>query len=141
VDLGVARVEAQPVNRPSLNLALREDQVHLAVLIWGRADVPTLAGKMAGDRIGVRDVGETKTPAVYTCGHYYSINKSQVKEQHCQMKKDLDSMAYYGVMEWMLASPTALQCAKLWKLKPSYSKEASMKEVTIIGVDLAKNAL
>nr|WP_247651433.1 IS110 family transposase [Roseovarius autotrophicus] len=42
-------------------------------------------------------------------------------------------------MEWMPPSPTASQCAKLWALKPSKSKEASVKEVTIIGVDLAKN--
>ncbi|WP_210878033.1 hypothetical protein, partial [Roseovarius autotrophicus] len=42
-----------------------------------------------------------------------------------------------SVMEWMPPSPTASQCAKLWALKPSKSKEASVKEVTIIGVDLA----
>jgi len=31
------------------------------VLIRGRADVPKLAGNMASDRIGVRDVGENKS--------------------------------------------------------------------------------
>ena len=45
----------------------------------------------------------------------------------------------FQVMEWMPPSPTASQCAKLWALKPSKTKEASVKEVTIIGVDLAKN--
>jgi hypothetical protein len=29
----------------------------------GQADMPMRAGNMASDRIGVRDVGETKTPA------------------------------------------------------------------------------
>jgi len=42
-------------------------------------------------------------------------------------------------MEWMPPAPTASQCAKPWTLKPSQSKEASVKEVTIIGADLAKN--
>ena len=41
-------------------------------------------------------------------------------------------------MEMTPPSPTASQCAKLWVLKPSQSKEASVKEVAIIGVDLAK---
>jgi hypothetical protein len=63
MDLGVAGIGAQPVERPSLDLDRCEDQVHWAALIRGRADVPTHAGNMASDRIGVRDVGETKTPA------------------------------------------------------------------------------
>ena len=63
VDFGIAGIGAQPVERPSLDLARCEDQVHGAVLIRGRADVPTRAGNMASDRIGIRDVGKTKTPA------------------------------------------------------------------------------
>jgi hypothetical protein len=36
-------------------------------------------------------------------------------------------------------SPTASQCAKLVMLKSQQDERASMKEATIIGVDLAKN--
>jgi hypothetical protein len=63
VDLGVAGIGTQPVNRPGLDLARSKDQVHGTAFIWGRADVPMRAGNMASDRIGVRDVGETKMPA------------------------------------------------------------------------------
>jgi hypothetical protein len=60
VDLGIAGIGAQPVNRPSLDLARRKDQVHWAALIWGRADVPEGAGRRAGDRIGIRDMGKNE---------------------------------------------------------------------------------
>ena len=65
VELGVAGIGPQPVERPSLDLARCKHQVHGAVLIWGRADVPMRAGNMASDRIEARDVGETKTPVRY----------------------------------------------------------------------------
>ena len=68
------------------------------------------------------------------CGHAADLlvgrNLAQKIGQHRRVS---------DVMEWMPPSPTASQCAKLWALKPSKTKEASVKEVTIIGVDLAKN--
>jgi len=63
MDLGIAGIGAQPIKRPRLDLARCKDQVHQVVLIWGRAGMPTRAGNMASDMIGVRDVGETKMPA------------------------------------------------------------------------------
>jgi hypothetical protein len=45
VDLGIARIGAQPVNRPSFNLARRKDQVHVVAFVWGRAGKPIRAGR------------------------------------------------------------------------------------------------
>ena len=42
-------------------------------------------------------------------------------------------------MGWMPLSPTASRCAKLVMLKSQQDERASMKEVAIVGVDLAKN--
>ena len=42
-------------------------------------------------------------------------------------------------MGWTPLSPTASRCAKLVMLKSQEDERASMEEVTIIGVDLAKN--
>jgi hypothetical protein len=42
----------QPINRPRLDLAWREDKVHGAVLVWDRADMPMRAGNIASDTIG-----------------------------------------------------------------------------------------
>jgi len=45
VDLGIARIGAQPVDRPGFNLARRKDQVHRVAFMWDRADMPMRAGR------------------------------------------------------------------------------------------------
>ncbi|MBW6494984.1 MAG: hypothetical protein K0B16_10605, partial [Burkholderiaceae bacterium] len=92
---------------------------------------------------------KTKAPARGILGALFFDDQGVGQEgQLCQMKnrrgfndfsmRGFHCLASGEVMEWMPPSPTASQCAKLWTLKPSKSKEASVKEVTIIGVDLAK---
>ena len=48
-------------------------------------------------------------------------------------------MRYSPEMGWMPLSPTASQCAKLVMSKHKCKEKATMEEVNIIGVDLAKN--
>jgi hypothetical protein len=61
VDLGIAGVGTQPVNRPGFDLARCKDQVHGAALICGRAGKPMRAAARASGRIGIRDVRENKS--------------------------------------------------------------------------------
>ena len=61
VDLGIAGIGPQSVERPSLDLARREDQVHGVAFIWGRADKPMRTLADASVRIGIRDVGENES--------------------------------------------------------------------------------
>jgi len=61
MDLGIAGVGAQPVDRPRLNLARCKDQIHGVAFIWGRAGTPMRAGSMASNKIGVRDIGENES--------------------------------------------------------------------------------
>ncbi len=61
--LGIAGIGAQPGNRPGLNLARREDEVHEVAFADG-AERPGTCHRPAGPAAhGIRDVGKTKTPA------------------------------------------------------------------------------
>jgi hypothetical protein len=61
VDLGIASIGAEPVDRPSFNLARRKDQVN-GVALSGRRTSRSALGD-ASVRIGIRNVGKSKAPA------------------------------------------------------------------------------
>jgi hypothetical protein len=62
VDLGIAGIRAQPVNRPRFNLARRKDEVHGDSHL-GQAGMPKRTGEVASACFRIRDVGKTKAPA------------------------------------------------------------------------------
>jgi len=61
VDLGISDIGAQPVNRPSFDLARRKDQVHGAVLNLGSADTTMRVAKSGNGKIWIRDVGKNES--------------------------------------------------------------------------------
>jgi hypothetical protein len=60
VDFGIAGIRAQPVNRPRLNLARCEGQVHGGGSHLQQGGQAKRAAKSGSDRVGIRDVGENK---------------------------------------------------------------------------------
>jgi hypothetical protein len=60
VDFGIAGIGPQPVNRPRLNLARCEDQVHRGCAHLGQGGQAKRAAKSGSDRVGIRGVGENK---------------------------------------------------------------------------------